>query len=361
MKKSYMFKNGLLVPLIAGALALRPLRKRTVTVQALDTAATLNPILTMIANQFMADDSGFVANEVLPPFGSALQSAQYYMFKAAELAQRPNIVPRAPGTAYPRLKLAVSNDNYFCQDYGMEGPVADEDRAKYSSYFDLDTTMIRRLVDTQKINREQRVYNLVTGGTVQGAGVAIKWNDAQSQPKTDTDAAREQIRAQIGLMPNTLVLTQPTVNALSVHPKVVDFFKYTVSGVVDVEALKKYFQIPNVVIARSINATNNEGQVYTAADIWGNNALLCFSQPGNDLSMPNFGRTFYWTAFTSPVTTATGGTGPAMQMGGGGPDLIKVMSYRDETVNSDIHRTQHYVGEKLTAPLAGFLIQNPLG
>ena len=334
------------------------------TAQALDTNATLNPILTTVANLFMADDSGFVAEDILPAFPSALQAAQFYRFKASELAERPNIVARAPGTAYPRMKLSIDNDNYFCQDYGLEGPVADEERAKYANYFDLDQTMVRRLVDTMKINREIRVYNLVTGALVTAAGVAIKWNDANSQPKTDTDAAREAVRAQIGMMPNTLVLTQPCVNALSVHPKVVDFFKYTVTGVVDVEALKKYFQIPNVHIARSINATNNEGQVFSPADIWGNNAFLCYTAPNRtDLMEPSFGRTFYWTAFTSEVTNATGGTGPAMQVNGGGgePDLVRVMSYRDETVKSDIHRTEHYVTEKLVVPLAGYLLQNPLG
>ena len=70
----------------------------------MDTTATLSPILTGIANQFMRDPAGFVAARVLPPFAAALQSANYYMFTAAELAQAANLAKRAPGTGYQRIK-----------------------------------------------------------------------------------------------------------------------------------------------------------------------------------------------------------------------------------------------------------------
>lgn len=328
--------------------------------QAIDTTATLNPILTGIANQFMRDPAGFVGIRLFPAFPSGLQAANYYLFTAAELANVPQLKGRAPGSAYPRVKRTLSNDTYSCKDYGVEAPVPDEDRAKYSNFFDADMSATRQIMDTIRVNHEQRVYSLVTTGGTPSANIAVKWNDGASNPKVDVDAARENIRQNIGLLPNMLVLTQPMVNSLSIHPRIVDLFKYTVPGVLDVDRLATYFQVDEVAVARNVVATNNEGQAFSPADIWGNNAILAHVNPTPDLMVPNYGRTFHWTAFTSLVNLRTGGTGPAMTAGGGGPDLMAISSYRDETVKSDIHRSEHYVGEKLTAVNAGFLLQNPL-
>ena len=327
----------------------------------MDTTATLNPILTTVCNQFMRDPAGFVGARLFPPLATALQAASYYLFTAADLANVPVLAGRAPGSGYPRMKQQVSNDNYSCVDYGLECPVADEDRKKYAAYFDADMSAARRIIDTIRVNHEQRVYAKVTAGSVPSAALAIHWNDGSGSPKVDVDTARENIRKNIGLLPNTLVITQPMLNALSIHPKITDLFKYTTPGTLSEEQLAIYFGLEQVLVARNVVATNNEGQTFTPADIWGNNAVLAHVNPAQDLMAPNFGRTFYWTAFTSQVDAQTGGTGPGMTTGGGGPDLLQIMDYRDETVKSDIHRCEHYTGEKITAPNAGYVLTGVLG
>lgn len=326
----------------------------------MDTTSTLNPILTGIANQFMRDPAGFVGTRIYPPFAAALQAAAYYLFTAAELAQIANLGKRAPGSAYARIKRTLSNDLYACENYGIEAPVPDEDRKKYAAFFDADISAVRQIVDTLRVNHEQRVYASVTDPSVPTAAIAVPWNDGASNPKADVDAAREHIRQNIGLLPNIMVITQPVLNALSIHPRLVDLFKYTTPGVLDEQRLAAYFQVQEVAVARNVIAVNNEGQAFSPADIWGNTVLLAHKNDAQDLMVPNFGRTFYWTAFTSEITPPTGGTGPGMFAGGGGPELMQVFSYRDETVKSDIHRSEHYVTEKRTAVEAGFTLTNSL-
>ena len=335
--------------------------RRAIIARAFDTTATLNPLLTTICNQFMRDPAGFVGTRLFPPFASSLQAANYYLFTAAELANVATLKGRAPGSAYPRIKRTLSNDKYGCTDYGVEAPVPDEDRAKYANYFDADLSAVRQIIDTIRVNHEQRVYNktVTTGGTP-SAAVAVKWTDAASSPKTDVDAARENIRQNIGLLPNLLVITQPMLNVLSIHPKLQDVFKFTVGGVLDEDRIAAYFQVAECAIARNIVATNNEGQAFSPADIWGDNAVLAHVNDEQDLMVPNFGRTFFWSSFTSKVNLQTGGTGPAMTTGGGGPDIMQITSYRDETVKSDIHRSEHYTDEHLTAVNAGFVLTSPV-
>lgn len=326
----------------------------------METTATLNPIMTGVANAFMRDRSGFVGRKLFPPFATALQSASYYMFDAQSLANVPIIGKRAPGSGYPRVKSKLSNDKYACSDYGIEGPVPDEDRAKYRSYFDADKAKVRQIVDTILVNHELRVAAKALDASVPSTTVTTKWNDSTSNPKTDVDAAKENIRKQIGLNPNIMVISNPVFLALQIHAKLVDLFKYTTPGVLNEQKLAAYFGVDEVVVAKSIIATNNEGQSFNPADIWGDDVVLAHVEDGQDLEMPNFGRTFYWTAFTSDITPETGGTGPGMSTGGGGSELLNIFSYRDETVKSDIHRSEHYVDEKLVGPKAGYVLEDVL-
>jgi hypothetical protein len=324
------------------------------------TTSTLNPILTAIANQFMRDPKGFVAARIAPPFPSALQAANYYVFGPEELADVPVLKARAPGSGYPRITQVLSNDTYYCQNYGLEGLVPDEERLKYAAFFDVDVARVRKIVDTLKVNQEQRVATLVNNpANVAYAALAVKWSDPASNPKADFDAAAEYIRLNSGMTVNLMVINNPVFLTLIRHPALVDLFKFTSPGLLNEDKLASYFGLPQggLVIAKTVQATNLEGQTFSPSDIWGTNALLAHVEEG-DLELPNFARIFYWTAFTSPVTSATGGTGPGMVAGGGGgPDLLQVMDYRDETKKSDVHRSEHYVGEKIVAKNAAFLLQ----
>ena len=326
---------------------------------AMQTTATLNPLLTAIANQFMRDPKGFVAPKVAPPFPTALQAANYYVFGPEELADTAVLAARAPGSGYPRITQVLSNDTYFCQNYGLEGLVPDEERLKYASFFDVDVARVRKIVDTIKVNQEQRLTTLVNNpNNVAWAAIAVKWSDPASNPKADFDAASEYIRLNSGMPVNRMVINNPVFLTLIRHPALLDVFKFTNPGLLNEDKLAMYFGLPvgGVVVAKTVQATNNEGQTFTPSDIWGTNVLLCHAEEG-DLEIPNFARIFYWTAFTSPVTEKTGGTGPGMNAGGGGgPDLLEVMDYRDETKKSDVHRSEHYVGEKIVAKNAAFLL-----
>lgn len=328
------------------------------------TNATLNPILTKIANQFMRDPKGFVGARLAPPFATALQAASYYVFSAEELANTPVLKPRAPGSGYPRITSILSNDNYYCQNYGLEALVPDEERLKYGAYFDVDVARVRKLVDTIKVNHELRVHTLATNtAQVPYAGVAVKWDDPSSNPKDDVDAAKEYIRQQTGMEVNLMTISNPVFLKLQQHPKLLDVFKYTSPGLLNEDKLASYFGLPQggLAIAKTVQATNLEGQTFTPADIWGHDCVLAHVEEGDDLELPNFARTFYWTAFTSPVTEKTGGTGPGMVAGGGGgSDLLQIFDYRDETKKSDVHRGEHYVGEKVVGQKAAFYYQNVL-
>jgi hypothetical protein len=326
----------------------------------METTATLNPIMTGYAAQFMREAAGFVCRKLAPPFMTAMQAAQYYLFTPENIANVPTLTPRGPGTDFARVTRDVSNDSYACLDYGVESPVPDEDRAKYAAYFNADIAAIHQIVDTILLNHEIRVHTLATNtAVVPYATPAIKWDNGASNPKGDIDQAKENIRLNMGLRANLLIMSEPVFLTLQYHPRLVDLFKYTTPGLLNEQKLASYFGVQEVAVAYNVIANNNQGQAFSPADIWGHDVVLAHVEDAQDLTRPNFARAFCWSAFTKPTATQTDGTGaPGAYDGSAGSDLINIFSYREEKVKSDIHRSEHYVTEKLVAPYGGFYLQN---
>ncbi|HMP82612.1 MAG TPA: hypothetical protein PKA41_07935 [Verrucomicrobiota bacterium] len=304
------------------------------------SSATANPVLTGHAEKFMRAPGGFVGARIFPAFSSAAQSSDYYVFDAENHLGVPTGIRHAPGSGFKRILPKASDDNFACRDYGIEVPVPDTQRAKYRNQIDLDLSAARRLTDIIKINHEIRVVNLITS-SVPSAAIQTKWNTANSNPIADVDAAREEIRKGIGVLPNTGVISRPMLNTLKVHSKLQEVFKYTTPGVLDEQKLANYFGLREILVADQVIASNQEGQAVTAADIWSSNFLLAHTNPGSDLMQLNLGRTFYWDEFGS-----VGADGVPIQ----------VQTYRDEPVESDVHRARHFTDEKIVCSAAGYLL-----
>lgn len=306
------------------------------------SSATANPILSGHFRQFMRDTAGFVGFDLFPIFTTGMQSADYYVFKKENELQQPAAasIKRAPGSKYARLQLLTADDNYRCDNYGLEVPVPDEDRAKYATYFDADTAAARKAADTIKLSHEQRVYTAVSGLT-NTASPSVKWDDGASNPKVDIDAAKESIRKGIGIRANLLVFSERVMQVLEIHPKIIELFKHTRPGVLNTELLASYFGVSRVRVADAVVATSQEGQTLTADDIWADDVVLAHVNPTQDLSVLNMGRTFAWT------------------LGGAGMEAA-VRSYRDDSCKSDIHQADHYTDEKIQSQDAGYLLTNVL-
>ncbi|HMJ91672.1 MAG TPA: hypothetical protein VK530_17755 [Candidatus Acidoferrum sp.] len=303
--------------------------------------ATANPVLSGIFNKFMRDEAGFVAEVLAPTFNTALQSAQYYVFDKENFLLIPTNIERAPGAIHKRVGMKVSDDNYFCKNYGIAMPVPDEDRQRYSIALNADTAAIKRITDILKVNRELRVKTLVTNtAAVANASPAIKWNDSGCNPRTDVDAGKESVRKGCGHRVNTMVISETVRLNLSQNAEVRKAFQLAIGGVLTMEMLKAYFEIPNIVVAGTVLATSAEGAATTADDIWTDDVVLAHVEPSQDLMAMNLARTFNWT--------------------GVGSIDAPVKSWRDDDAVSDIHQADHATAEKIVAAPCGYLLTDVL-
>jgi hypothetical protein len=104
-------------------------------------------------------------------------------------------------------------------------------------------------------------------------------------------------------MPNTLVLGQRVMDALTDHPDIVDRVKYS-GGVgngnpamINAQTLAALFEVERILVGRAIENTGKEGDANSHSFISGKKALLTYAAPAPSLLAPSAGYTFSWQGY----------------------------------------------------------------
>jgi hypothetical protein len=303
-----------------------------------------NPALSATFNQFVQEATGYVASQLAPAFHSGEQASWYYVFGKENILNIPHLAARAPATPFARTTLSVSDDTYYCKNYGHETPVADEERKKYANAFNADEAAVRRNASIILFNHEKRVKKLFESDAIASLTPTAKWNDytnTASDPVGDIKLQRRAIQLACGKLPDTLSVSQTVYDALSSHPKIRAQFYANTDGIITADMLRKIFEVEKLLVAGGIDNLAAEGQPLDPGFIWGDTVVLAVTNPTQDLSVLNAARTFVWN-------------------GGSGEIGSSVETYRSDTIKADIHRSLHYTGEKLTGPEMAFRFDSVL-
>jgi hypothetical protein len=105
-----------------------------------------------------------------------------------------------------------------------------------------------------------------------------KWDDPTSTPIEDVQAQQASILKKCGWLPNKFRMGFEVYQKLVRHPDVIDLIKYGASpgapAIANEAALAKIFSVDEVVVSKSIYASNTEGDTAVYALTAGKNALL---------------------------------------------------------------------------------------
>ncbi|MBI5689257.1 MAG: major capsid protein [Verrucomicrobia bacterium] len=296
------------------------------------SSVTHNPALSSTLNKYYVDSAGFVGLTLAPLFRSGEQAAFYYVFDRENFLNIPRLAARAPGTPYVRSSMKLSDATFACKNYGSEIPVADEERKKYAVAFDADQAAIRRNGLIILFNHEVRVKAIYDAAGVPHANAPVKWDDfanAASDPVGDVKAAKRVIQVNSGLMPNVLAMSQTVYDKLTEHPKIKGLYPFA-DGPLTRDQVRKAFEVDQLIIAGAVENTAAEGQVLNPAYLWGDSVVLAVCNPAQDLQAPTAARTFLWN-----------------QIAGGAEVGSAVETYRDTSVDADIHRIKHFTDERV--------------
>lgn len=133
------------------------------------------------------------------------------------------------------------------------------------------------LTGSLEIGKEKEIADLVAtsgsyaSGHVDALSGSDCWDHADSDPIQQIRDAKQTVRSKAIIEPNTLVLGEDSYLALQEHPDFVEYLKYTQVPIVTPEVLKKFFQIDNILIGKSVYYDVATG---TMVDVWNDMAAL---------------------------------------------------------------------------------------
>lgn len=278
-------------------------------------AVHVDSALTNISIAFLQNASHFISHQVFPNVPVAKQSDRYFTYDRGDF-NRDEAKKRAPGTESAGGGYNLDNTpTYFCDVWAFHKDIPDQIVANADMAVDLQRAASEYVTHKILIRKEKDwVQNYMSGGvwTNDYDGVAssptgaqtIQWSDTTNgDPIGDIRSGKTAILEQTGMMPNTLVITQPVLDALVDHPDIIDRVKYS-GGVgngnparVNEQALAALFDIDRVMVSRAIENTGAEGASESSSFIGGKKALLTYAAPSPSLMTASAGYTFSWTGY----------------------------------------------------------------
>lgn len=258
----------------------------------------IDAILTNISVAFIQDESYFVANKIFPVVPVQKQSDKYFKYTQGDWF-RDEAQLRADATESAGSGYGLSTDNYSANVYAIHKDIGDQTRKNFDVPLDpdRDATLFLTQRMLQRFERQFVSDFFTTGiwGTDKTFAAGTTWdNETGSNPIDDIEFAKETILENTGYMPNKLLLGYQVFRKLKHHPDLVDRIKYTSERVITEQMLASLFGVEEVMVAKSVYNSANEGQTATFAFNFGKNALLCYSAPSPGILAPSAGYTFQW-------------------------------------------------------------------
>ena len=294
-------------------------------------------------------DGTFVGPALFPVVPVGKQSDGYYTITKADWMRNPTSTLRAPKTPPRRVEFTVSTDTYYANNYALAGENAFEVLANADNPIVLRQRTTRKVVGDLMRDMEVRIANKVTSVSNVGSGVILaganRWSDyASSDPISDVDSGHAFIHNTTGLRPNTLLMDYNTHRIVRRHPVLLDMYKYTQGGFVTDQELAVCFSVERILIGDAIRNTAAEGAAATMANVWGNNALLCYVDPtAPSLQTATFGLGFRWESPELPASM-----------------VARVYNDPDPGKKVELTEVGYYQDEKIVARDLAYLIATTL-
>lgn len=294
--------------------------------------------LTEISIAYIQDQNEFIADKVFKPIKSDRQSNMYYRFKKEYFFSGGDELQVAEGSRTLGSGFGLETDTYLCKVYGFHHLITDEARANADEALNLDKTATVLVTQKILITKEKIFANTafkasawaqsLTGAATSSNTQFMQWSKDESDPILDIRKARMAVKRRTGFAPNVLVISEDVFERLTIHPKIIDRYKYTTANVITAEMLAKLFDLDKIEIAKAIAL--NPGVAEGSADanaatsydwIMNNGALLLYVPASVSILQVAAGYGFYWTGLAGAGTSEKG---------------VAIKTYRDEKRRSDI-------------------------
>lgn len=276
----------------------------------------VNRPLTNVSIAYIQRNQDFVADKVFPIVPVMKQSDRYFVY-TKDFWFRTQAEKRAPATESAGTGFHVDNTpTYFADVWSVHQDVDDQTRANADEPLDLDRDatlfvtqqllLRREIAWTQKFMAINTWQGYKPGGSAADANISSgapfdgQWDTTNSNPMSDIDFLKQQIKSQTGMLPNCLVVADDVFFALRNNAAVLDRIKYTQRGIVSEELLAALFGVEKFLVASAVLNTAQEGATGSnpAGGSFGflvkNQFLLVYANPAPSILQPSAGYIFSW-------------------------------------------------------------------
>jgi hypothetical protein len=334
----------------------------------------------------LANQQKFIGLKVLPPIGVSQEASDFLKLDVASFLTKREDTRRAPYGGYSRDTFAWTKESYACEEHGVEEVADDALVEKYGDIVRMEqlavARAVNRILQTLEYDIATAVFNTTTwtGSTLTADidtantanGITTsgnKWSDrANSDPLADIDYAAFYVKANCGMAPNTVVMTDIDFRNCIRSTRLEGLLKYDAVQVLTAmagtgpratevrndaaAALAAAFGVEQVLIGQGFQNTADKGQTAAFGRFWtAGRVMVCHSSDdgmSGDLqaSVPSIGRTIFSTKNGEPL--------PGSDDAGFGSLLFD--EYREEQVRGSVFRPRNKRQVKMLHTTAGFLL-----
>jgi hypothetical protein len=277
----------------------------------------------------------FIGTEVMPIYSADVRSGAYLKLNLGDAEMlNDDALKVAAGSGYARTSRRFSSDTYDAIEYGLEEVLPDSNRRDLDRFFDTEVNIAAMLLRQIQISHEARVATATfaaNGLTAISATAAYtEANITSFNVPGDVAAAKLEL-AKYGVLPNTLVMSQPVFERIRRSALVQNQFFGVVpsnqSRLLSEAEVAAAVGVDRVLVGRGAKNTAKKGQPYAGGFLWSNTYLALCNTVGGDFAGGGFGRTIIW-AQDSPVPFVS-------------------ETYRDEARRADVLRVRQNSAEKV--------------
>lgn len=314
-------------------------------------------------------EESYVAHKVLSPIlvQKRFGAIPSFLFSNDQALQ----IKHSPKTSYATIVSKLGQNNYSCQEAGVEEHLSVEDYEVMGKDY-AEMVISRRLVHTVLRSRDLALAQTLMGATGETTfaktliTAANAWDTANGDPIGDVLSAKLAVAKQIGVPANAMLISYELYIKLCKSPKMQTVVrnvmgysgavvKTAITGEIPVEVLAQHFGLDEIIIAPGIYNTANEAVTpdnAARAFIWPNNYALVFrkSTGQQDFREVAMGRMFVYD-LASTIGALAVGSIDALR-------AIMLEWYRKEDVSADAFRCREYVDMQVLLPVAGSLIKS---
>lgn len=297
----------------------------------------VDAILTNISVAYMQQQANFVASRVFPIVPVSKQSDKFFTYTKNDWF-RDEAQRRADATESAGGGYGLSTDSYQCDVFAFHKDIGDQTRANADAPIQVDREAAEFVTSRLMLKMETQFVSTFFKTGVWGTDNTPSnlWSDyTSSDPLNDVENAKRAILATTGFEPNTLLLGYDVFKTLKNHPDLVDRIKYTSSQVITEGLMASLFDVPRVMVAKAVKATNNEGGTAAYDFTHGKNALLCYSAPSAGLLQPSAGYVMSWTGVSQ-------GLGQTI-----GTSRIRMEQFKADRIESEVSFDMKVIGADL--------------